>query len=260
MLMRDTLLDRPMMSSTETPVVPMLPFCRVLKVGGRSIVDRGKSATYPLVDALAAALATFKLVIATGGGIHSRHVTSIGMDLGLPTAVLAHLRIIDALGNAHLLGTLLAQHGVVAIAPQILGHLLPFFIKAAPAVICKGDPPFSIWEHPPRVGRIPPHRTDAGSFLLAECYGCANHTLIKDVDGLYEADPRTNPKAAFIKDITTTELKARNLPTLPFDRVLIDLLANARQVNQFQIINGLKPHLLEAALRGEHVGTVVRKD
>jgi molybdenum storage protein len=170
------------------------------------------------------------------------------------------LRIIDALGNAHLLGTLLAPHGVVAIPPEILGHMLPFFIKAVPAVICNGDPPFSIWEHPPRVGRIPPHRTDAGSFLLAECYGCANHTLIKDVDGLYEADPKINPKAAFIKDITVTELKARKLPTLPFDRVLIDLLACARQVKQFQIINGLKPHLLEPALRGEHVGTIVRKD
>ena len=51
-----------------------------------------------------------------------------------------------------------------------------------------------------------------------------------------------------------------DLLTLPFDRVLIDLLACARQVQQFQVINGLKPHLLEPALRGEHVGTIVRKD
>src|SRR5436309_15973932 len=88
MLMRESLLDKRVMSSTETPVVSMLPFCRVLKVGGRSIVDRGKSATYPLVDAIAAALAKFKLVIATGGVIRSRHVTSIGLDLGMPTGVL----------------------------------------------------------------------------------------------------------------------------------------------------------------------------
>src|SRR4029450_3990620 len=91
MLMRESLLDKRVMSATETPVVAMLPFCRVLKVGGSSIVDRGKSATYPRVDAIAATLATFKLVIATGGGIRSRHVTSIGMDLGLPTGVLAQL-------------------------------------------------------------------------------------------------------------------------------------------------------------------------
>src|SRR6184192_2909127 len=260
MLMRESLLDKQVMSSTETPVVPMLPFCHVIKIGGRSIIDQGKKAVYPLVDALARILENFKLVIGTGGGVRSRHVTSIGMDLGLPTGVLAQLRIIDALGNAHLLGTLLAPYGVVAIPPEILGHMLPFFISSARGVICNGDPPFSIWEHPPRVGRIPPHRTDAGSFLLAECYGCATHTLIKDVDGLYEADPKTNPNAALIKEITVSELKARNLPTLPFDRVLIDLLARARHVKQFPIINGLKPRLLEPALRGEHVGTIVRKD
>ena len=260
MLMRESLLDKQVMSATETPVVPMLPFCHVVKVGGRSILDNGKKATYPLVEALAAALVKFKLVIGTGGGIRGRHVASIGIDLGLPTGVLAQLAIIDSLGNAHLLGTLLAPHGVVAIPPEILGHMLPFFIKAAPGVICNGDPPFSIWEHPPKLGRIPPHRTDAGTYLLAECYGCATHTLIKDVDGLYDADPKTHPDARFIDSITVGELKQRHLATLPFDRVLLDLLANARQVKRIQIINGLKPELLEPALRGEHVGTIIRKD
>jgi len=260
MLMRESLLDKQVMSSTETPVFSMLPFCHVVKVGGRSIMDKGKQAVYPLVETLARILEKFKLVIGTGGGVRSRHVTSIGMDLGLPTGVLAQLRIIDALGNAHLLGTLLAPHGVVAIPPEILGHMLPFFIRSAPGVICNGDPPFSIWEHTPRFGRIPPHRTDAGTFLLAECYGCATHNLIKDVDGLYDADPKLNPDARFLSEITVSELRRRNLATLPFDRVLIDLLANARQVKKFQIVNGLKPELLERALRGEHVGTIVRKD
>jgi molybdenum storage protein len=260
MLMRESLLDKQVMSSTETPVVPMLPFCHVVKVGGRSILDSGKKATYPLVEALAEALKKFKLVIGTGGGVRGRHVASIGIDLGLPTGVLAQLAIIDSLGNAHLLGTLLAPHGVVAIPPEILGHMLPFFIKAAPGVICNGDPPFSIWEHPPKLGRIPPHRTDAGTYLLAECYGCATHTLIKDVDGLYDADPKTHPNARFIDSITVAELKQRNLQSLPFDRVLLDLLGNARQVKRIQIINGLKPQLLEPALRGEKVGSIIRKD
>jgi molybdenum storage protein len=258
--MRESLLDKKIMSSTETPVVPMLPFCHVLKIGGRSIIDNGRKAVYPLVEAIRDALDKFKLVIGTGGGVRSRHVTSIGMDLGMPTGVLAQLRIIDALSNAHLLGTLLAPQGVVAIPPEILGHMLPFFITAAPGVICNGDPPFSIWEHPPKMGRIPPHRTDAGTFLLAECYGCASHTLIKDVDGLYDSDPKINSDAKLIPEIGISELKHRKFQTLPFDRVLIDLLGNARQMKQFQIINGSKPELLGRALRGEHVGTIVKKD
>src|SRR5258708_29837150 len=179
----------------------MLPFCQVVKIGGRSIIDNGKKAVSPLVDAIRNALGEFKLVIGTGGGMRSRHVTSIGIDLGLPTGVLAQLCIIDALGNAHLLGTLLAPDGVVAIPPEILGHMLPFFIKSAPGVICNGDPPFSIWEHTPRFGRIPPHRTDAGTFLLAECYACATHTLIKHVDGLYDPDPKVNLTACLIQEI-----------------------------------------------------------
>jgi len=79
MLMRESLLDKQVMSSTESPVVPMLPFCHVIKIGGRSIIDQGKKAVYSLVDALARILENFKLVIGTGGGVRSRHVTSIGM-------------------------------------------------------------------------------------------------------------------------------------------------------------------------------------
>ena len=48
-----------------------------------------------------------------------------------------------------------------------------------------------------------------------------------------------------------------NVPTLPFDRVLLDLLDNTRLLKQVQIINGLKPETLEAAMAGEHVGTII---
>jgi molybdenum storage protein len=260
MLMRESLLDKAVMSSTETPVVRMLPHCHVVKVGASSILDGGRATTYPLVEALGKALEHHKLILSTGGGARARHVFSVGIDLGLPSGVLAQLAIADALGNAHMLGTLLSPYGVVAIPPEIFGHLLPLFMTAAPGVIFNGDPPFSLWEHPPRVGRIPPHRSDAGSYLLAECFGCATVTLIKDVDGLYDRDPKADPGATFIPEITVGELRERNLPTLPFDRVLIDLLAVGRLVTRLQIVNGLKPDLLEAALAGEHVGTIVRQD
>src|SRR5919106_111489 len=148
LLMRESLLDKQVMASTETPVVRMLPECHVIKVGGRSILDGGKATTYPLVEAIGAALADHKLIIGTGGGVRSRHVFSIGIDLGLPAGVLAQLAIADALGNAHMLGTLLAPYGVVAITPDIFGHLLPLFIESAPGVIFSGVPPYSLWEHP----------------------------------------------------------------------------------------------------------------
>jgi molybdenum storage protein len=260
LLMRESLLDKQVMSSTETPVVRMLADCHVIKVGGRSIIDGGKASVYPLVEAISAALEENKIIIGVGGGVRSRHTYSIGIDLGLPTGVLAQLVLADALGNAHMLGTLLAPYGVVAPPPEVFGHLLPFIMQAAPGVIFNGDPPYSLWEHPPRVGRIPPHRSDAGTYLLAECFGCATITLIKDVDGLYDRDPKEHPDARFIDEITIGELRERKLPTLPFDRSLIDLLEHARLVKRVQVINGRDPGRLAGALRGERVGTIIRKD
>ena len=259
MLMRESLIDKDVVAATHdgAPLVRMLPDARVIKIGGRSIIDRGRQALLPLVAAIGEALASRTLIIGTGGGVRTRHVFSVGLDLGLPTGVLAQLAIADALGNAHILGTLLAHHGVVAIPPEIFGHLLPFFVKGAPGVIFNGDPPYSIWEHPPPVGRIPPHRTDAGSYLTAECFGCKTFTLVKDVDGLYDADPKQSPSASFIRETSVAELRERALPSLPFDEILLDLLERSRLVKRFQIINGLKPELLAPALDGEHVGTIV---
>lgn len=258
LLMRESLVDKDLIAKTSSRTVArMLPNAHVVKVGGRSIIDRGRAALFPLVEAFGKAFDHHKLIIGTGGGLRSRHVFSIGLDLGLPTGVLAQLAVADALGNAHILGTLLAPLGVVAIPPEIFGHLLPLFLNSAPGVIFTGDPPYSLWEHPPSIGNIPPHRTDTGTYLVAECFGCKNLTLIKDVDGLYESDPAQNPSAAFIPKISTAELRERALPSLPFDRVLVDLLERGQAIRSFQIINGLKPELLLPALAGEHVGTIV---
>jgi molybdenum storage protein len=257
--MRESLIDKDLVASTDnqTPVVRMLPDAYVVKIGGRSIIDRGKEALFPVAEVLGQALETRKLILGTGGGVRTRHMFSIGLDLGLPTGVLAQLAIPDALGNAHILGALLAPHGVVAIPPEIFGHLLPFFIKGAPGVIFNGDPPYSLWEHPPEVGRIPPHRTDAGSYLTAECFGCKTFTLVKDVDGLYDIDPHTSSSARLIPEISVRELRAMNLQSLPFDEVLLDLLERGRLVRRMQIVNGLKPERLIPAIDGEHVGTIV---
>jgi molybdenum storage protein len=223
-------------------------------------LEAGHAVVQPLVEKIGKLLEREKIILGVGGGVRSRHVFSIGLDLGLPTGVLAQLSVADALGNAHILGTLLAPYGVVAIPPEIFGHLLPLFIHSAPGVIFNGVPPYSLWEHPPQVGRIPPHRTDAGCFILAECFGCKSVTLVKDVKGLFTEDPRRNPGASFIDQISVAELKNRQLPTLPFDPVLLELLTNARLINRFQLVNGRDPEAVERAVSGEHVGTIVHAD
>src|SRR6185312_1794099 len=80
MLMRESLLDKDVERSTETPVFKMLPEAHVIKIGGRSVLDAGRAVVYPVVDALIGCLKPKKIIIGTGGGVRSRHVLSIGID------------------------------------------------------------------------------------------------------------------------------------------------------------------------------------
>lgn len=257
MLMRESLLDKEVMKATESPVVRMLGHVHIIKIGGTSLFDRGREVVYPLVKVLENLLDDQRLIIAVGGGVRSRHLFSVGLDLGLPTGVLAQLSEADSLGNAHMLGALLAAKGVSAVPPEMFGHLLPLFLRGTPGVIYSGVPPYSLWEHPPELGKIPPHRTDAGCFLLAECFGTRSLTLVKDVDGVYSEDPRKNPKATFYPELPVAQIKEMKLASLPFERVLLDLLPTARLTRSFQVVNGLYPERVAAAVRGEHVGTIV---
>ena len=256
LLMRESLVDRGIMESTEVPVVRMLPNAHVVKVGGRSILDAGRHIV-PVrrcdrqVARIETADSRRRGRRAHASRLLDRH-RSRASYRGTGATVGSGCN-----GNAHILGTLLAPLGVVAIPPEMFGHLLPFLVNAVPGVIFNGVPPYSLWEHPPVLGRIPPHRTDAGCFLLAECFGCKSLVLVKDVDGLYDKDPKERSDAAFIREISVAELEQRSLPTLPFDRVLLKLLRTARLLKQFQVINGHKPELLAPALNGEHVGTIV---
>jgi molybdenum storage protein len=54
-----------------------------------------------------------------------------------------------------------------------------------------------------------------------------------------------------------SELVALALPTLPIDRVLLDLMSGAKLATEIQIVNGLVPGNLTRALEGEPVGTVI---
>jgi molybdenum storage protein len=92
---------------------------------------------------------------------------------------------------------------------------------------------------------------------VAEVFGARTMIFLKDVDGLYTADPRTNPSAQFIAEISASELIARNLGTLPIDRAILDLLARAKLAKKVQIVNGLVPGNLTRALSGEAVGTTI---
>ena len=237
----------------------MMPDVKVLKVGGQSIMDRGRSALFPILDELVAAKDNYKLLICCGGGTRARHIYSVASDLELPTGVLAALGGYVPRQNARMLQMLLARHGGIFMLHDDF-EKLPLYFRLGCIPIMTGMPPFGYWEKPTENGRIPQHRTDAGVFLSAEVLGAKRAIFIKDEDGLFTDDPKKNPAAEHIPRIGARELLARDLPDLVLERVVIEYLTRARSCKELQIVNGLKKGLVTRALDGEDVGTIIYQD
>jgi molybdenum storage protein len=257
-LARQTLLDgeltRPVAGGRP---IRLLPWLRVVKIGGRAIMDRGRDAILPLVDEIRQLLPEHRLLILTGAGIRARHLYSVGLDLGLPVGSLAPLAASEAGQNGHILASLLAPEGVSYVEHPTLASQLAIHLSAARAVVGSAFPPYHHHEFPN--SRIPSHRADTGAFLLADALGAAGLTIVEDVDGIYTTDPNGpgGEQAKLLAETSAAEL-LKLTGTLPLDRALLEVMTTARHIESVQIVNGLVPGRLTAALRGQHVGSIIR--
>ena len=257
LLARQTLLDgdltRPVAGGRP---IRLLPWLQVVKIGGCSIMDRGRDAILPVVDELRRLLPEHRLLILTGAGIRARHVYSVGLDLGLPVGSLAPLAASEAGQNGHILASLLAPEGVSYVEHPTVANQLAIHLTSARAVVGSAFPPYHHHEFP--TSRIPTHRADTGAFLLADALGAAGLTIVEDVDGVYDIDPKGagGEKAKLLRETSAAEL-AKLKGSLPLDRALMEVMATARHLAHVQVVNGLVPGRLTAALRGEHVGTII---
>jgi len=257
-LARQTLLDdgltRPVAGGRP---IRILPWLQVVKIGGRSIMDRGPDAILPVVDELRKVLPEHRMLILTGAGIRARHLYSVGLDLGLPVGSLAPLAASEAGQNGHILALLLAAEGVSYIEHPTIASQLAIHLTTARAVVGSAFPPYHHHEFP--TSRIPPHRADTGAFLVADALGAAGLTIVEDVDGVYTSDPTgAGGKSAELLRATSFADLTKLKGTLPFDRTLLEVMATARHIERVQVVNGLVPGRVTAALRGVHVGTIIR--
>jgi molybdenum storage protein len=259
-LVSGSLTDIELLSRTsQTPVLQILPDANVIKIGGQSVIDRGRDAVLPLIDEIVENMGRHKMILGTGAGTRARHAYSVGIDLGMPTGVLGVLGTLVSMQNARMLHYLLAKHGVPFVEP-IQFPQLPLYLHERNVVVCFGMPPYTFWQQNPEVGRIPPHRTDTGVFLTSEVFGTRSMIYVKDEDGLYTADPKKDKGAKFIPRITVAELRELDLPDLVVERSVLDFMERAENRRSIQIINGLVRGNLTKALEGEDVGTVITAD
>src|ERR1700758_4422714 len=256
-LVSGSLSDESIMRATErTPNLALVPWANVVKIGGQSIMDRGRAGLMPVVNEIVANLPRHKMILGTGAGTRARHIYSLAIDLGLPVGVLTVLGTAVAWQNAQMLQYLLASHGIAFLEPEGFASV-PHYLMERGAVICQGMPPYKLWEQNPQLGRIPPQRTDTGCFLIAEAHGARKMIYVKDEDGLFTADPKKDRNATHIPRISVQELLSRDLNDLVVERAVLDLMLTARNISEIQFVNGLKPGQLTAALDGEPVGTII---
>jgi molybdenum storage protein len=248
--------DEKMASLDKQPVVQILPDANVIKIGGQSFIDRGRAAVFPIIDEIVENLPRHKMIIGTGAGTRARHAYSVGLDLGMPTGVLSVLGFFVSIQNAKMIHYLLAKHGIPSIEPAQFAQL-PLYLAERQACVCVGMPPYAYWQPNPATGRIPPHRTDAGCYLISEVLGARSMIFVKDEEGLYTADPKKDRNARFIPKITVDELAQLDLVDVVLERTVLELMKTAKHRRSVQVINGLKKGNLTRALAGEPVGTII---
>ncbi len=255
----ESLVRKGLMEKQDSvPLLRLLPELNVVKIGGHGLVDYGRDVVLPLMEEIGELSKRHKILVVTGGGVRVRHVLDIGIDLGMPTGVLAELASKISEQNAVMVTLLLSRWGGTRIHTSDLLEL-PTMLNLGLLPVIHGTPPYGLYEHPPEVGRIPPHRTDTGALLVADVLGAKSCVLVKDVDGLYTENPRVNPAAQLIEEIGNDELIRRDMEDLVMERKMLEILRDAKHIREIRIVNGHKPGCLTRALAGEKVGTVVRR-
>lgn len=234
----------------------LIPDLNVVKIGGHGAIDYGRAVLLPLLEEIGELSKKHKILVVTGGGVRVRHILDIGIDLGMPVGVLAELASKISEQNAEIVTLLLSRwNGSRVKTGDLLDLPTMFHLGLLP--ITHGTPPYGLYEHPPKVGSIPPHRTDTGAFLMAEMLGAKNCILLKNVDGLFEDDPRINPKASLIEDISALELIERDMEDLVLEPKVLELMQNASNLREVKIANGHKPGTLTRVIEGEKPGTLI---
>ncbi len=259
-LMGESLLSRSFAEGYEVaPQQRLFPDVNVIKLGGQSICDLGKKSLPAIVREISGIRDRHKMLLTTGGGTRSRHIYAIGLELGMPTGIISKFGSSVSEQNALLVATLLSPWGGIKIGHDEIMKLPTYFSQGCIPVL-HGMPPYDYFAIPAPEWRIPLHRTDVGTLIIADLIGARSCIFVKDEKGLYTGNPKKNPRAEFIPAITAGEILAMELDDLIIERTCLEILQNSEVVDQIQIINGLVEGNLTRALDGEHVGTLIHRD
>ena len=181
--MGESLVSRKFLDELKiSPQHRLYPDVAVMKIGGQSICDRGAKALPAVLEEIAANRKDHKMLLTTGGGTRSRHIYTIGLEMGMPTGIIARFGSEISEQNALMVATLLSPYGGVKIEHDDIAKLRNYLNQGI-IPVTHGMPPYDFFAMKPAKGRIPIHRTDVGLVALADLIGSERVIFIKDEEG-----------------------------------------------------------------------------
>jgi uridylate kinase len=223
----------------------------VLSIGGSAVVPEGKpniALLEDLAEALKASKNSFGIVV--GGGPPARLYAAAVRELGASEFDADQIAIMSTQQNARLLLSALGD-----MAPSDVARTFDDareLAKCYKAVVMGGT--------------IPGITTDTDSVLLAEAIGAKRLVNVSNVPGIYESDPRKNPRAKKYDSLTYSQLISLAIESdqrTPGTNFVFDMLACkliARSEIEAHFVSWKDMDALKAAIEGrKHSGTVVKE-
>ncbi|MCE4607129.1 MAG: UMP kinase [Desulfurococcales archaeon] len=188
-----------------------------------------------------------RIAVVVGGGKTARDYIKPLRELGVNEGYLDLLGIRASRLNAYALALLLGEQAY----PEIPGSIEEFLeYWATGRIVVVG-------------GFQPGQSTNAVSALIAEAITADTLYNMTNVDGVYTDDPKRNPDAVKLDELTISELKkilerkSVNAGTYElFDRLSLDIIERSKIMTV--VLDGSKPRNLIKHLDGGKIGTLVK--
>ena len=187
--------------------------------------------------------------IVVGGGEEARRYVKAARAIGINESICDLIAVKVTRINALLLASLLGERAIQKI-PESLEELIQYSSRGK--IVVMG-------------GLQPGQSTIAVSALAAEAINADKLIVATDVDGIYTDDPKLNPDARFLEEVTLSQLMkiVEKTSHKAGEYKLIDMVAYkilSRSHIQTIYLNGMDPENVRRAIMGERVGTLIRRE
>ncbi len=226
----------------------------LLKISGEALAGEGGSGIDPsTVEHIVSQVVRLhaegvEIGIVVGGGNFWRGRQGINMDrvtadhMGMIATIMNSLALQDAIEKKGVPVRVQTALSIPSVAePFILRKALRHFECGRIVIFAcgTGNPYFS---------------TDSGAALRAIEIKADVLLMAKNVDGVYDSDPKTNPNAKKIDSISYMDVMNRNLNVMDFTSITL-CMENRIPIVAFGL--GDEDGLIKAA-RGEKIGTIIK--